>query len=276
MDKPRGQLRRNRFPNTRITTRVLLTLAVALSLVLAGCTGMGGFGDFEGDENNVTDDSGTDSNRADSSDADVGAVDESGSNADSNDVDPDSMVGGRSDTDDNWFNLSRSGYYAFDLAGMDEETGEQVTGRLVYNIEDVGEEVTVSVDYEFGDEQYQSTTTGPGDEVTGQLFLTPAHTPVLALQSASLLYYFEMGFTDPSVGNRKQTTTDEGTQITEVTEERSYGGVNCFFVETTIDGELSQQGCLRSSEGGIAPYVATYTEEGDLELEVELVEYESN
>jgi len=178
------------------------------------------------------------------------------------------------DADDDWFNLSRPGYYAFDLAGMDEETGEQVTGHLVYDIEDAGEEVTVSVDYEFGDEQYQSSITSPGDEVKGPAVPHTRTRAGLPLQSAFLLYYFEMGFTNPSVGNRKQTTTDEGTQITEVTAERSYAGLECVFVQTTVDGELSQQSCLRGSDGGSAPYVATYTEEGD--LEVELVKYESN
>ncbi|WP_436345543.1 hypothetical protein [Natronorubrum sp. FCH18a] len=257
MDESHGQSGLDRLLNTKLTARTLLTLAVVLSVALAGCTGMGGLGDLEDGENDATG-----GNGGDSGDADDGGLG--------------SMVGDGADADDDWFNLSRPGYYAFDLAGMDEQTGEQVTGRLVYDIEDAGEEVTTSVDYEFGDEQYQSTITAPGDEVTGQLFLTPAHKPVLALQSVSLLYYFEMGFTDPSVGNRKQTTTDEGTQITEVTEERSYAGIGCSFVETTVDGELSQQGCLRGSDGGIAPYVATYTEEGDLELEVELVEYESD
>ncbi|QLK27744.1 hypothetical protein HYG81_09130 [Natrinema zhouii] len=248
MDKLRGQSGLDRLLNTRLTAHTLLTLAVVLSVALAGCTGMAGVGDGGNGEN---DGSG-------SSDADGDEFN--------------SMV----DADDDWFNLSRPGHYTFDLAGMDEETGEQVTGHLVYDIEDAGEEVTVSVDYEFGGEQYQSTITSPGDEVRGQLFLTPAHAPVLALQSASILYYFEMGFTNPSVGNRKQTTTDEGTQVTEVTEERSYAGLECVFVETTVDGELSQQSCLRGSDGGSAPYVASYTDEGELDLEVELVEYESN
>ncbi|WP_137289177.1 hypothetical protein [Natronorubrum halophilum] len=256
MDESHGQSGLDRLLNAKLTAHTVLTVVVVLSVALAGCTGMGGLGDLEDGENDAADDSGADSGDAD--DGDLG-----------------SMIGDGADADDDWFNLSRPGYYAFDLAGMDEETGEQVTGRLVYDIEDAGEEVTTSVDYEFGDEQYQSTVTAPGDEVSGQLFLTPAHKPILALQSVSLLYYVEMGFTNPSVGNRKQTTTDEGTQITEVTEKRSYAGVECSLVETTIDGDRSKQGCLRASEGGIAPYVATYTEDGDLELEVELVEYES-
>ncbi|WP_207587223.1 hypothetical protein [Halomontanus rarus] len=264
MDESRGQSGLNRLLDTKLTTHTVLTLAVALSLVLAGCTGMAGLGDGDPD--------GGDEDQTDETDA---ADDDGADSSDTGDA-SDSITGEEADADDNWFNLSRPGYYAFDLAGMDEETGEQVTGRLVYDIEAAGEgeEVTTSVDYEFGNEQYQSTVTAPGDEVSGQLFLTPAHRPVLALQSASILYYFEMGFTNPSVGNRKQTTTDEGTQVTEVTEKRSYAGLECFFVETTIDGERSQQGCLRASEDGIAPYAATYTEAGDLELEVELVEYE--
>ncbi|QSX00097.1 hypothetical protein [Haloterrigena alkaliphila] len=256
MDNANGESGPNRFLNTRLTARTLLTLAVVLSVALAGCTGMGGLGDG-GDETSATGGNGDDGSGAD-------------------DVGPGSMFGDGADADDAWFDLSQPGYYAFDLAGMDEETGEQVTGRLVYDVEAAGEEMTASVNYEFGDEQYQSTVTGPADEISGQLFLTPAHAPVLALQSVSLLYYFEMGFTDPTVGNRKQTTTDEGTQVTEVTEKRSYAGLECAFVETTVDGELTQQGCLRISAGGIAPYAATYTADGDLELEVELVEYESN
>ncbi|WP_152424814.1 hypothetical protein [Natronococcus jeotgali] len=256
--------------NMRLIAHPHVVLAVVLSVALAGCTGMGGLGDLGGEEDdgNVETDSSDDSVNE--------AVDGDNDGSSDGDVGLDSMLGDGAGADDEWFNLSAPSYYAFDLAGMDEETGEQVTGRLVYDIEDAsGEEVTTSVDYEFGDEQYQSTTTGPTDEVSSQLFLTPAHAPVLALQSASLLYYFEMGFTDPSVGNRKQTSVDGETQVTEVLEERSYAGVDCYFVETTVDGELAQQSCLRGAEGGIAPYVATYTEEGDLELEVELAEYES-
>lgn len=252
MNKPHRRNEQERLPNTRLTVRTLLTLAVTLSVVLAGCTGIGGLSNAEDNDAGPETDSSDD-------DADVGSI-----------------LGERSETEGDWFNLSDPGRYVFDLAGMDEKSGEQVTGRLVYDIEAAdGGEITTSVDYEFGEEQYQSTVTGPADEVSTQLFLTPAHQPVLALQSVSLLYYFEMGFTDPSVGNRKQSTTDEGAQITEVTEKRTYAGLECFFVETTVDGEPSQQGCIRGSEDGIAPYVATYTDDGELELEVELVEYES-
>ncbi|MFC4989033.1 hypothetical protein [Saliphagus infecundisoli] len=292
MHEPRGRTGLDRLLNIRLTAHTLVVVAVVLSVALAGCTGMGGLGDLGGEDDGVAeadsaDDGESDGNSGDDA-ADDGASSDgagdsddagdgsSGAGADDSDGDVglDSMVGDGADGE--WFNLSAPGHYAFDLAGMDEETGEQVTGRLVYDIEDAGnEEVTTSIDYEFGTEQYQSTTTGPADEVMGQLFLTQAHAPVLALQSASLLYYFEMGFTDPSVGNRKQTTVDGQTQVTEVVEERSYAGVDCYFVETTVDGELSQQSCLRGADGGIAPYVATYTEDGDLELEVELANYES-
>lgn len=259
MHESRKENGQDRLLNAGLSTRVLLTLVVTLSIVLAGCTGTTGLSDVGDGGAGDADDSGPET---DSSDGD-------------SDVDVDSMLDGNSDAEDDWFNLSEPGYYEFDLAGMDKKTGEQVTGRLIYEIEAAdGNEITTSVDYEFGDEQYQSVTTGPGDEVAGQLFLTPAHAPVLTLQSVSLLYYFEMGFTDPSVGNRKQSTTDEGTQVTEVTEKRTYTGIECFFVETTIDGELSQQSCIRGSEGGIAPYAATYTDGGELELEIELVEHE--
>lgn len=290
MDSLRGRTERNRPSNTRPTARALLALAVALSVVLAGCTGMGGLGDLgDGDETDGTVETGTADDSAEDGD---GGTDDAANETEGTDGD-DATTGGDDDADDeasgggatdsgadeettgdadalvsegddgesDWFDLSQPGYYACDLAGIDEETGEQVTGHLVYDVEDAGgEEVTTSIDYEFGGDQYQSTTTGSADEVAGQLFITRAHAPVLALQSASLMYYFEMGFSDPAVGNRMQTTTEEGTQVTGVTEERSYAGVECLFVETTLDGELSQQSCLRGAEGGIAPYVATYTD----------------
>lgn len=254
-----------------------MPLVLACAVVLAGCTGMGG---LDGNDDTVTasetqeDDSGSDDSNGDSSD---GGVDTDTSS--SNGVDA-SAGGGAGSTDNedsqtetDWFSMNEPGYYEFDLAGMDKATGEQVTGRLVYDVEDAGDgELTVSVDYEFGSEQFQSTTTGPADEFAAQLFLNEAYAPIATLQGVSLMYLFEMGFTDPTVGNYKQSTTDEGTQITEVTEKRTYAGLECFFVETTLDGEITQEGCIRGSEGGIAPYAATYTDEGELELRVELVE----
>lgn len=268
----------------RLNSRVITTLILAFAVVLAGCTGIGGLGG-NGDTADATtpaaenggDDGGADDSNEDSSD---GSVDTDASNADGGDASAGDGAGSTNDaesqTDDNWFNMSEPGYYEFDLAGMDRETGEQVTGRLVYEVEAAGDdELTASVDYEFGSEQFHSTTTGPADEFSAQLFLNEAYVPIATLQGVSLMYLFEMGFTDPAVGNYKQSSTDDGTQITEVTEKRTYAGLECFFVETTLDGELTQEGCIRGSEGGIAPYAATYTDEGELELEVELVEFQA-
>lgn len=275
MHEPNRRLR----PNTRVLTTLLLVFAV----VLAGCTGIGGLGG-EDDTTDVTPttsetsgdggDSG-DSNGEPSGDGgDTGASNGNGADTSAGDG-TDSAVGDDSQLEDDWFNLSEPGYYEFDLAGMDPETGEQVTGRLVYDAEAAGnDELTVSVDYEFGSEQFQSTTTAPADEISAQLFLNEAYAPIATLQGVSLMYLFEMGFTDPAVGNYKQSTTDEGTQTTKVTETRTYAGLECFFVETTLDGDPIQEGCIRGSEGGIAPYAATYTDEGELELEVELVAFE--
>ena len=281
-----GQNGRGRLLNAR----VLVTLLLALAIVLAGCSGIGGLGG-EGDAVAEADtpDSGSseDSSGADGVDEDSasndattapadgdGADDSAATESDDSDADS-SDDGGDAEAEESWFNLSKPGHYAFDLAGMDTETGEQVTGRLVYDVETAGEgEVTTSVDYEFGGEQFQSSTTGLAEEASAQLFLNQAYVPVSTLQSVSVLYLFEMGFADPSVGNRKQSSTEEGTQVTEVIEKRTYAGLECFFVETTLDGEPFREGCIQSSEGGMAPYAATYTEEGELELKVELVEYE--
>lgn len=82
--------------------------------------------------------------------------------------------------------------------------------------------LTTSVDYEFGSEQFQSTTTGPAERYSTQLFLNEAYAPIAVLQSVSLLYLFKTGFTDPTIGNRKKSTTEEGIQITEITEKRTY------------------------------------------------------
>lgn len=247
-----------------LNMRVLTTVTLAIAVILAGCTGVGSLGG-DGDSNEDLSSNGVETDTSNDAEAGSGAEDGASSTVDEG-----------SPTEDNWFNLSDPGYYEFDLAGIDRKTGEQVTGRLVYDAEAAGDgELTVSVDYKFGSEQFQSTTTGPADEFSAQLFLNEAYTPIATLQGVSLQYLFEMGFTDPAIGNYKQTTTDDGTQITEVTEKRSYAGVECFFVETTLDGTLSQEGCIRDAESGIAPYAATYTDEGDLELKVELVEFES-
>ena len=296
MHEPHGRDGRkgwNRLLTAKANARVLVTVMLALAVVLAGCSGIGGLGgegdavaeadnpvdastedDVDGtDEGGAGDDATTVPAADNGNGADDGA-DGADAGDDSSDADG-SNDGGGAEAEESWFNLSKPGHYAFDLAGMDAETGEQVTGRLVYDVEAAGEgEVTTSVDYEFGGEQFQSSTTGPAEEASSQLVLNQAYVPVSTLQSVSVLYLFEMGFTDPSVGNRKQSSTDEGTQVTEVTEKRTYAGLECFFVETTLNGEPSREGCIRGSEDGMAPYAATYTEEGELELEVELVEYE--
>lgn len=272
-------------PNRRLllNPRVLPTLLLVFAVVLAGCTGIGGL-DGDDDMADVTTptsetngdggESGDLSGESSSDGGDTDASNDDGADTSAED-EADSVVGEDSQTEDDWFNLSEPGYYEFDLAGMDRNTGEQVSGRLVYDIEAAGDdELTASVDYQFGSEQFQSTTTAPADEISAQLFLNEAYTPIATLQGVSLMYLFEMGFTDPAVGNYKQSTTDEGTQTTEVTEKRTYAGLECFFVETTLDGDPIQEGCIRGSEGGIAPYAATYTDEGDLELEVKLVAFE--
>lgn len=272
-------------PNRRLllNPRVLPTLLLVFAVVLAGCTGIGGL-DGDDDMADVTTptsetngdggESGDLSGESSSDGGDTDASNDDGADTSAED-EADSVVGEESQTEDDWFNLSEPGYYEFDLAGMDRNTGEQVSGRLVYDIEAAGDdELTASVDYQFGSEQFQSTTTAPADEISAQLFLNEAYTPIATLQGVSLMYLFEMGFTDPAVGNYKQSTTDEGTQTTEVTEKRTYAGLECFFVETTLDGDPIQEGCIRGSEGGIAPYAATYTDEGDLELEVKLVAFE--
>lgn len=274
-----GRSGRNQLLNTKLNARVLATLALALAVVLAGCAGIGGLGE-DGDagdgagvaEADIPND-GANGDAGDATTAASGNDDDRDGNGSG--VGTGSMDGEGSGAEDEWFNLSEPGYYEFDLAGMDKETGEQVTGRLVYDVKATGNgELTRSVDYEFGSEQFQSSTTGPADEFSAPLFFNEAYTPIATLQSVSLMYLFEMGFTDPTVGNRQQSTTEEGTQVTEVTEKRTYAGLECSFVRTTLDGEVIQESCIRGSEGGIAPYAATYTDEGELELKVELVEFE--
>ena len=279
MQESNGRDGQNQLLNTKLNARIIMMLALALAVVLAGCTGIGGLG---GDG-----DAGDGAGVAEADTPNDGATGEAGdatTAASENDDDRDgngagvgtgSMGSEGSGVEDNWFNLSEPGYYEFDLAGMDKETGEQVTGRLVYDVKATGDgELTRSVDYEFGSEQFQSSTTGPADEFSAPLFFNEAYAPIATLQGVSLMYLFEMGFTDPTVGNRKQSSTEEGTQVTEVTEKRTYAGLECSFVRTTLDGEVTQESCIRGSEGGIAPYAATYTDEGELELEVELVEFE--
>lgn len=254
-----GQSGRQRLLDGRPNARALATLALALAVVLAGCTGFGGPG-ADG-----------------SSDAGVPEGDAAtAASGGSSGGDGTRSAGGEgAETGDDWFNLTAPSHYEFALAGTDEATGERVTGRLVYDVSAAADgELTTSVDYRFGGEQFQSSTTGRADELSAPLFLGEAYAPIAALQSVSLMYLFEMGFVDPTVGNRKQSATEDGTQITEVVEERTYAGLECSFVRTTLDGEVVQEGCIRGSEGGIAPYAATYTDEGELELEVELVEFE--
>ncbi|EMA35793.1 hypothetical protein [Halococcus hamelinensis] len=279
------------------------TIFVCLVVVLAGCTGLGGLGGSgddgtptasnagsggdggsepatSGGGNATAADSGSSSGSGtdSSGDADTAAASgSSGSSSSSNaggesDSSGDSESGpsndGSLDAEEEWFNLSKPGRYVFEI-----ESAEEGTGRMAFEVTDVENgRATVTTSYKLGGDSAESTVTGPVGEVESQLVTSPIYGYLVAIQLGGI-GAGAVGGEDLAVGDRFSQQSAEGSMEIEVTGTESYAGVDCYVVETRINGTLTQEVCTQQAFSS-APYVAIYDENGSLDQRVELVEYE--
>jgi hypothetical protein len=278
------------------------TILVCLVVVLAGCTGLGGLGGSgddgtptasnagsggdggsepaaSGGGNATAADSGSSSGSASGSsgDADTAAASASSSSSSSNaggesdsSGDPESgpSNSGSLDAEEEWFNLSKPGRYVFEI-----ESAEEGTGRMAFEVTNVENgQATVTTSYELGGDSAESTVTGPVGEVESQLVMSPIYGYLVAIQLGGI-GAGAVGGEDLAVGDRFSQQSAEGSMEIEVTGTESYAGVDCYVVETRINGTLTQEVCTQQAFSS-APYVAIYDENGSLDQRVELVEYE--
>jgi hypothetical protein len=222
--------------------KTILVIVLALTVVLAGCTG----------GNGPAADGNDDSNGGD------GGPNEGNGNGNGDDS---------AGTGDTWrlFEFDRTGKYTFDVFMEDEGSG-----TLVWDVQRVsGDQVTTHVTYDVGEVNYESTVTGTADVARGQLMTTPAGGLLTATMFTPGLWY---GGRELAVGNGWSYQTGEGSGSFEVTEKRTVGGLTCYATEMKVDGTLRHEGCF-SPDHGLAPYSAWYDEDGTLVTEMELVEY---
>ncbi|WP_160132726.1 hypothetical protein [Halococcus salsus] len=284
------------------------TILVCLVVVLAGCTGLGGLGGSGGDETSTASNAGSggdggsepaangggNATAADagssggsasgsSGDADTAAAsgssdgsDSSGSSAggesdSSGGAESGSSNDGALDAEEEWFNLSKPGRYVFEI-----ESAEEGTGRMAFEVTNVEDgQSTVRTNYEIGGDSAESTVTGPVGEVESQLVMSPIYGYLIAIQLGGIGAGAVGGGQDLAVGDQFSQQSAEGSTKIEVTGTDSYAGIDCYVVETRINGTLNQEVCTQQAFSS-APYVAIYDENGTLSQRVELVEYERN
>ena len=271
--------------------RILSVVAMCLVVVLAGCVGMGslsGGADEDGEAAASTDasgasggdsadsggDDGGDSGADSSGDGSNDAGDGSSGSGSSGDGASDGAGGASSsvslDSKEEWFNLSTPGRYVFEV-----ESAEDGTGTMAFETTEVADgQATVKVDYELGDESFSSTVTGPVGEVEGQIVTSPAYGYLIAIQLGGIGAAGLGGGEELEVGNKFSQESPEGSLLVEVVGTDSYAGVDCYAIETRINGTLTQEVCTQQAFSS-SPYVAIYNENGTLEQRVELVEYEA-
>lgn len=282
------------------------TIVICLVVVLAGCTGLGGLGG-SGDDGATTAanaDSGSESGSGSGSGGDSGDANtesgsgdataansgssggsDGGSSGDAETAASGSSNGGSSgsssndagssssslDAEEEWFNLSKPSRYVFEI-----ESAEEGTGRMAFEVTDVeNDQATVKTSYELGGESSESSVTGPVGEVEPQLAMSPVYGYLLAIQLGGIGAGAVGGGEQLQVGDKFSQQSAEGSMNIEVTGTDSYAGVDCYVVETRINGTLSQEVCTQHAFSS-APYVAIYDENGTLTERVELVEYERN
>lgn len=147
-------------------------------------------------------------------------------------------------------------------------------GTLTWEVTEVdGDEVTVAVDYQTSETSYQSTVSGSKDTVRGQLMMSPAGAfMIVAIFSPTLGYYEGQPL---EVGTGWSYTTDEGSASFKITGTDSYGGVDCYVSEMTVDGTLLHKGCF-SPDLALAASSVYYDDTGEMTAKLELTSYESN
>ena len=255
------------------------TILVCLVVVLAGCTGLGGLGGSGGDETSTASNAGSGgdggsepaaSGGGNATAADAGSSGGSASGS-SGGAESGSSNDGALDAEEEWFNLSKPGRYVFEI-----ESAEEGTGRMAFEVTNVEDgQSTVTTNYEIGGDSAESTVTGPVGEVESQLVMSPIYGYLIAIQLGGIGAGAVGGGQDLTVGDQFSQQSAEGSTKIEVTGTDSYAGIDCYVVETRINGTLNQEVCTQQAFSS-APYVAIYDENGTLSQRVELVEYERN
>lgn len=278
--------------------RAIQAIVICLVVVLAGCTGLGGLGGSGDDGTATASNAGSDgdasteraasgsgnatvadSGSSGSSDGGssggaetaAGSGSSSAGSSDPSGSDAESSNSGSLAAGDEWFNLSKPGRYVFEI-----ESAEEGTGRMSFEVTNVENgEATVKTGYELGGESAESSVTGPVGEVQPQLAMSPIYGYLVAIQLGGIGAGAFSGGEDLEVGNEFSQQSAEGSMHIEVTGTDSYAGVDCYVIETRINGTLTQEVCTQQAFSS-APYVAIYDENGTLTQRVELVEYERN
>ncbi|WP_254528185.1 hypothetical protein [Natrinema gelatinilyticum] len=177
--------------------------------------------------------------------------------------------GGTGGADATWkpFEFARPVTYTYEVYSPDD--GE---GTLVWDVTDVTDAgATVSVRYDTTETQFETTVTGTKEDLQSQLIMTPAGPFVIATVFSPTMAQYE-GRT-LRVGNEWSYSSSDGSMRFEVTEQRSYAGVDCYVSVTEIDGNTVHEGCF-SPELEMAPYTAYYDENGRRTYEMSLVSVE--
>jgi hypothetical protein len=143
-------------------------------------------------------------------------------------------------------------------------------GTVVLDVRDVsGADVTVEMRYDVGDTEFQSTVTGSPETVQSQLYGNPAGALLVATMVTPGAWFAGR---ELSVGTQWSVSTSEGSSSFEVTGTDRIGGMDCFTTEMTIDGRTAYESCV-SPDAGLAPYTATYDEDGSVAMSMTLREY---
>ena len=272
------RINKSRIP--RANTRVVVTVLVSLTVLLAGCAGGGGFGGSGGGVTTVAPSADSDSGgnsgtttAGASSNTDGAGNSGTGSGTGSADTSGDSNAGssGSLNAEDDWFNLSKPGRYVFEI-----ETADGGTGRMSFETTKVSDgQATVHTTYDFNGSSFESTVTGPIGQVEPQLVGSPAYRYLIAIQLGGVGSSALSGGEDLKVGNKFSRQSSDGSLNIEVTKTDNYAGVDCYVIETRMNGTLNQKVCTQKGFSSV-PYFATYDENGALVERVELVEYERN
>lgn len=213
-------------------------IALALLIVLAGCSGTGG-----GDATTTT-------QTTTAAPTTTGGA---------------PTIGGDTNTEWVFFDFDQPATYEYDVYVRD-----QGSGTMRWDVTDVSDDqVTVHVVYDVGETSYKSTMTGTRETIRAQLFATPAGPLVATAMFMPGLWYQGQHM---AVGNQWSSVTSEGSASFAVTGTDSYAGVDCYVTEMRFNETVQHRGCV-SPDIGLAPHSAFYDEDGTLELEMTLTNY---
>ncbi len=225
----------------------LVSIFVVLAVVLAGCAGFSpsvpdsGDADASGNGNGV---SGSGNGGSD------GTSEETAKNS----FEP--------------FQFERPGKYTFEV--MDANKG---SGKLVWDVQSIdGENVTLDSVFEFEGERQTSSMTVNRENAVAELAFSPGgQYAIQTMYSGAMSHAYGK---DLKVGQSWSFTTADGSMKFEITEKRTYAGIECYYSELRLNGSVARDGCY-SPDHGVAPYSAYYDETGKTLLEVKLVKYKS-